>query len=247
MTTTVLQTNNLCRRFGGLIANNEVNIEFKSNSLKSLIGPNGAGKTTLIDVITGRLEASSGKVLLRGRDITNKPPHTLAQLGICRTFQITRLFRNLSVYENVRIAKQAKIGGSLKLFSSRNSLRRVHEQTLALLERCRLENLARLRADNLSHGDQRLLQVAVALAGEPEILFLDEPTAGMSLTEGLRQAKLIRKLTDSASIVMVEHNMDIVMAISDEIAVLDCGRIIADGAPQKVRANQRVMEAYLGK
>lgn len=242
-----LCTEDLCRHFGGVLATNRVCITIDESGLRSIIGPNGAGKTTFINVVTGRIPASSGKVNFKGRDITNKPTHQLVSLGICRTFQITSIFLNLSVFENVRIAKQARIGGSLRIFSNRQSLKQVSEETWAILERLGLQDLASQPAKNLAHGDQRILEVAIALAGSPKILFLDEPTAGMSPKETRHISELIRNLADEISVVLVEHDMDLVMSISDSISVLHYGSIIAEGKPEEIKNNPLVREAYLGK
>jgi len=242
-----LCTEDLCRHFGGVTATDCVCINIEENGLRSIIGPNGAGKTTFINIVTGRIPASSGKVLYQGQDITNKPTHELVKMGICRTFQITSVFQNLSVFENVRIAKQARRGGSLKIFSLKKSLREVTEETWAILERLGLQNMAAEPAKNLAYGDQRVLEVAIAMAGNPNILFLDEPTAGMSPAETSHISELIKGLAEDISIVLVEHDMDLVMSISDSITVLHYGSIIAEGEPENIRTNPLVREAYLGK
>lgn len=242
----ILRTEQLHRHFGGILATNAVNIEFKENRLKSIIGPNGAGKTTLINVITGRLPASSGAILFQGRDITDQPAHRLTRLGICRTFQITSIFMGLTVFENVRISKQMKRGGSFRIFSKKASLKKVNMETWEILERLDLKDKAHVPSSNLAHGDQRLLEVAMALASEPKILFLDEPTAGMSPAETEHIARLIKGLSEKISVALVEHDMDVVMSISDEITVLHQGTIIAEGPPEEIQNNRMVKEAYLG-
>jgi len=242
-----LCTEDLCRHFGGVLATDCVCMDIRNNGLLSIIGPNGAGKTTFINVVTGRLPASSGKVLFQGRDITNKPTHQLVKMGICRTFQITSVFQDLSVFENVRIARQARKGGSLKIFSQKKNLKAVTRETWEILERLGLKDLAADPAKNMAYGDQRVLEVAIAMAGNPKILFLDEPTAGMSPAETRHIAELIRGLADDISIVLVEHDMDLVMSISDRISVLHYGSIIAEGEPGEIRNNPLVREAYLGK
>ena len=243
---TILSTKELHRHFGGVMAVNNVSVEFIDNQLKSIIGPNGAGKTTLINVITGRLPASSGTVMYQDRDITNRPTHELTRLGICRTFQITSIFPGLTVFENVRIAKQTQRGGSLRIFSTKESLKEVNDETWGVLDRLHLKEKANIISTNLAHGDHRLLEVAMALASEPKILFLDEPTAGMSPAETKHIARLIKGLTDTISVVLIEHDMDVVMAISDEISVLHQGSIIAQGPPEEIQENEAVKEAYLG-
>jgi len=242
-----LETEDLCRHFGGVAATNSVCLIIEKTGLRSIIGPNGAGKTTFINIVTGRIPASSGKVSFRGKDITNKPTHELVAMGICRTFQITSIFQNLSVFENVRIAKQARLGGSLNIFSSKKSLKRVTEETWTILEQLEMQDHAGQLGKNLAHGDQRVLEVAIALAGDPEILFLDEPTAGMSPAETNHIAELIKGLSEKISVVLVEHDMDLVMNISDKITVLHYGSIIAEGMPEDIRSNLLVREAYLGK
>jgi ABC-type branched-subunit amino acid transport system ATPase component len=244
--TAILSTKGLHKHFGGVLAVNDVDVEFKAQQLRSIIGPNGAGKTTFINVITGRLPASSGAVLYGDRNITNSPTHRLVRLGICRTFQITSIFLGLSVFENVRIAAQSRIGGSLRIFSPKESLKEVNRKTWEILERLDMQNKAEVPSNNLAHGDQRLLEVAMALAGDPKILFLDEPTAGMSPAETEHIARLIKGLTDTIAVVLVEHDMDVVMSISDEITVLNQGSVIAEGPPREIQDNDLVKEAYLG-
>jgi ABC-type branched-subunit amino acid transport system ATPase component len=243
----LLSTEDLCRHFGGVMATNRVCFSVSDHGLTSIIGPNGAGKTTFINIVTGKIPASSGKIFFKGQDITNKPSHELVKMGICRTFQINSLFEDLSVFENLRIAKQAKNGGSLRIFSSKQSLRAVTEETWALLERLGLKDLATRPAKNLAYGDQRVLEVAIAMAGNPKILFLDEPTAGMSPVETAHISELIKSLANEICVVLVEHDMDMIMSISDRITVLQYGCIIAEGTPQEIQNNQQVREAYLGK
>ncbi len=244
---TILSIKDLTKHFGGVMATNMVNLEIYDKELRSIIGPNGAGKTTLINVITGRIPASSGKIFYRDKDITNKPPHELVRLGICRTFQITSIFMGLSVFENIRIARQACKGGSLRCFSSKSGLKEVTRDTWEILERLGLQDKADVPARNLAHGDQRVLEVGIALAGDPKLLFLDEPTAGMSPAETDSIAKLIKSLVKDLSIVLVEHDMDMVMSISNRITVLHQGSVIAEGSPEEIRENQQVKEAYLGE
>lgn len=243
----ILEIKNLNRYFGGVAAIQRVNLTFMENELRSIIGPNGAGKTTLFNVITGRIPASSGQVIYRGEDITHKPPHDVVRLGICRTFQKSSIFPGLTVFENVRIAKQTRMGGSHRVFSTRDRLTVVNKKTRAILDRLGLSGQSGMLASNLSHGDQRLLEVGVALAGEPKLLLLDEPTAGMSPRETKRTTQLIRQLAKELAIILVEHDMEVVMSISDRISVMHQGAIIAEGTTDEIRQNERVKEAYLGK
>lgn len=243
----LLSTENLSRHFGGVMATNQVCFKISDTGLTSIIGPNGAGKTTFINIITGKIEASSGKIFFKGKDITSQPTHKLVKMGICRTFQINSLFENLSVFENLRIAKQAKNGGSLRIFSSKQRLKKVTEETWAMIEHLGLKEMAARPAKNLAYGDQRVLEVAIAMAGNPKILFLDEPTAGMSPGETQHISNLIKELSKDICVVLVEHDMDMVMSISDRIIVLEYGSIIAEGTPEEIQNNQQVTEAYLGK
>ncbi|MBW1731073.1 MAG: ABC transporter ATP-binding protein [Deltaproteobacteria bacterium] len=243
----ILTTKELSKRFGGVWAVDHANIEIEPRQVRSIIGPNGAGKTTLINIITGRLPATTGAVLYQGKDITKKPSHERVKMGICRTFQINSIFLGLSVFENIRIAKQAQRGGSLKIFSSKKSLKEVNEETWSILETIGMKDKAQIAARNLAHGDQRLLELGIALAGKPNILFLDEPTAGMSKAETDRVAELITDLAKDIAVVLVEHDMDVVMAISDKITVLYQGSVIAEGDPEAIKQNEMVREAYLGR
>jgi branched-chain amino acid transport system ATP-binding protein len=240
-------TTDLCRYFGGVKATNNVNFKIEENELRSLIGPNGAGKTTLVNVITGRIPASSGSVFYQAKDITNKPPYLLVKRGISRTFQISSFFPDLTVFENIRVANQAYLGGSYRLFSSKLHLKEVNEKTWNVLEQLGLVDVAEVQAANLAYGDQRVLEVAISLSSHPKIMFLDEPTAGMSPAETRKTTQLIRSLTKDMSIVLIEHDMEVVMSISDTITVLQQGTVIAEGTPEEIRENEQVKEAYLGK
>ena len=243
----ILEIKDLYRHFGGVTAIRGVHLTFMDNELRSVIGPNGAGKTTLFNVITGKLPASSGQILYRGQEITNKPPHEVVRLGICRTFQKSSIFPGVTVLENIRIAKQTQSGGARRIFSARNSLPAVNEETWGILERLGLTDRAQLLARNLSHGDQRLMEIGIALAGAPQLLLLDEPTAGMSPRETERTTQLIRQLAKEVAVILVEHDMEVVMSISDRISVMHQGEIIAEGTPVEIQQNEQVREAYLGK
>lgn len=243
----ILTIQNLYRHFGGVAAINGVNLAFSENELRSIIGPNGAGKTTLFNVITGKLSANSGQIVFRGQDITNRPPHEVVRLGICRTFQKSSIFPGLTVLENVRIARQIRVGGSRRIFAARDSLKTVQEETRAILERLGLCDKGKMLASSLSHGDQRLMEIGVALAGAPRLLLLDEPTAGMSPRETEQTMHLIRQLAKDVAVILVEHDMEVVMTISDKISVMHQGAIIAEGNPDEIQKNDQVREAYLGK
>jgi branched-chain amino acid transport system ATP-binding protein len=244
---TILRTEKLNRHFGGIRAVNDATITVEERTVKAVIGPNGAGKTTLFNVVTGRLPATSGNVFFQEEDISNRPVHELVRLGICRTFQINSLFLGSTVFENVRIARQVHSGQSHKIFSRRESLTEVNDSTLHILEQVALQDRARELASTLSYGDQRSLEVAIALAGEPRILLLDEPTAGMSQGETDRIIRLIEKLVEQITIVLIEHDVEMVLSISDSISVLHQGTVIAEGSPDEIRKNRLVREAYLGE
>jgi len=246
MSTTILSTRDLSRYFGGVAALNLVTLDIMDKQVHSIIGPNGAGKTTLINVITGQLEASGGKVFYQDKDITKRPVHDRVKMGLCRTFQITSIFMGLSVRENIRIAKQAQAGGSLRVFSRRDSLQEVSKATEEIISRVGLEDVADQPAKNLAHGDQRVLEVAIALAGNPKLVLLDEPAAGMSPTETDQVSELIKSLGREMAVVLVEHDMEVVMTISDRVTVLHQGGIIADGSTQEISENEEVKRAYLG-
>ena len=243
----ILTIQNLFRHFGGVAAINGVNLDFLENELRSIIGPNGAGKTTLFNVITGRLSADSGRIVFQGQDITNQPPHEVARLGISRTFQKSSIFPGLTVFENVRIARQIKRGGSRRIFAARESLKTVQDETRAILDRVGLREKGKMPASSLSHGDQRLMEIGIALAGAPRLLLLDEPTAGMSPRETEQTMHLIRQLAKEVAVILVEHDMEVVMTISDKVSVMHQGAIIAEGKPEEIQKNDQVREAYLGK
>ena len=259
----LLETDGLTKRFGGITAVDEVDFALESGELCSLIGPNGAGKTTFFNLLTGVLEPSDGAIRFasgaggagetggadeRGfRDITDAPPHETALAGIHRSYQITNLFPTLTVLENVRIAAQAARGADAwKLWRNVREFDGHYAEARRVLDRIGLAGEGETVAKNLSHGEKRSLEVGVALAGDPDLLLLDEPTAGVS-SEGVDDVvALIEDVAADHSVMLIEHNMDVVMGISDRIAVLHRGELIADGPPESVRNDPAVREAYLG-
>jgi branched-chain amino acid transport system ATP-binding protein len=244
----VLETRGLTVRFGGHVAVNAVNCAFQPGTLTAIVGPNGAGKTTYFNLISGQLPASDGSVWFRGEDITRLGADRRAQRGIGRAFQLTNLFPNLSVLENVRLAVQARARRGVDVVSMAQRHRDLIDQAMGYLERVALAGRARLAAAALSHGDQRKLEVALMLALEPAVFMFDEPTAGMSVDEVPVILDLIEdiKQDTSKTVLLVEHKMDVVRRLADRIIVLHNGTLVADGVPAEVVALPVVQEAYLG-
>jgi branched-chain amino acid transport system ATP-binding protein len=236
----------LGRSFKGFRAVDGVDIAVERGERRAVIGPNGAGKTTLFNLVTGLLRPDSGHVELEGRDITGLPPQKIAAAGISRAFQVTSIFGALSVLQNVQVALLAASGATVRPWGSGWSRRRAEGQ--AILEEVGLGGLARVPAENLSHGDQRALELALALALEPKLLLLDEPTAGMAPDETGRAMRLVRRLVGERGITLLfcEHDMDVVFGTADRVTVMYQGGVLAEGAPDEVRANARVREVYLG-
>jgi branched-chain amino acid transport system ATP-binding protein len=252
--TEALVADHLTKEFGGLVAVNDVYLDVPKHSIVSLIGPNGAGKTTLFNMLTGLYKPTKGRILFGERDITRRRPDQITALGIARTFQNIRLFGAMSAIENVMIGRHTRmraglIGSVLRPPRVRNEERAARERARELLRYVGLreESLEQLAA-NLSYGDQRRLEIARALASEPTVLLLDEPTAGMNPQESKALTDFMRKLRDELelTILLIEHDMKVVMEVSERITVLDYGEKIAEGPPEEVRADSRVIEAYLG-
>ena len=246
----LLRTSGLTKRFGGLTAVDEVDFALAADEVCSLIGPNGAGKTTFFNLLTGELSPSAGSIEYRADgwvDITDDDPHETARRGIHRSYQITNIFPTSTVLENVRIAAQAHGGRDpWKLHRNVGDFEAYFEEARAILDRVGLADLAEEPAENLSHGQKRNLEVAIALAGDPDVLLLDEPTAGVS-SDGIDQViSLVSDIATDHAVLLVEHNMDVVMDVSDRIAVLHQGRLIADDEPAAIREDEAVQEAYLG-
>jgi branched-chain amino acid transport system ATP-binding protein len=241
----LLRTEALSRSFGSLLAVHRVDMTVHTGELRSIIGPNGAGKTTLFRLISGEMAPSGGRVWFKGRDITGLPQHAVARLGITKSYQITNVFPHLTVHENVRVAVQGWTR-SFNFWSRADRLVDVAERAHAILRTVGLTGKAALLAAHLSHGEKRHLEIGIALASTPELLLLDEPTAGMSPEETDETMGLIRELTAGRTVVLVEHKMKLVMRISDRITVVHQGQVIADGTPTEIRANERVQQTYLG-
>lgn len=245
----ILRTEHLRREFGALVAVDDVSIDVRRQTLHSIIGPNGAGKTTLFNVLSGNLEPTAGRVFFKGRDITRLPLHKTAHLGIGRSFQITNIFPNLTVLENVRLAAQALGDHNFRLFRSHRVFRQYEERAWEVLEQVGLTERAMMPARTLPHGDQRKLELGIILAPDPELLLLDEPTAGMASEQVPELMALIQRIqeTGKKTVMLVEHNMNVVMRVSDKITVMHQGAVLAEGTPGEIAANETVQEAYLGQ
>ncbi len=243
--TVLLRTEQLTRSYGSLLAVDRVSIAVDEGELRSIIGPNGAGKTTLFRLISGEVAPTGGRIWFRGRDVTGLPQHTVSRLGIAKSYQITNIFPHLSVLENVRVAAQG-YGRSFNFWSRADALAEPRDRAAALLQRMGLGRKGALLAAHLSHGEKRHLELAIALAVDPALVLLDEPTAGMSPEETDETIVLIRELVAGRTIVLVEHKMKVVMKISDRITVLHQGQVLADGTPEEIRANDVVQRTYLG-
>ena len=243
----LLAARGLVKRFGGLTATDGIDLDAFPGEIHALIGPNGAGKTTLIGQLTGELDPDAGRVLFEGRDVTQLPVHRRAQLGLARSFQITSLFADLTVIENVALAVQIRSGHSFRFWRITSRDRALQDPARAVLDRVGLAARANAPAAELSHGEHRQLEIALALASEPKALLLDEPMAGMAPEESQRMIQLLRQIKGRAAILLVEHDMDAVFALADRISVLVYGRVIASGSAAEIRANDEVRQAYLGE
>lgn len=253
VTETLLRISDLRKKFGGLIAVDRLNLEVKTSEIQSIIGPNGAGKTTLFNLISGFLRPSNGKILFEGREIHSLKPHEISSLGIARTFQNLAIFGQMTVLENVMIgfhkSTQATfITGGLQLPSVKREEEEARKKSLELLSLFHLEKYADDLASNLPYGKQKLLEVARALASNPELILLDEPAAGLNSMEAEEILQMIRKIRDhGVTILLVEHNIRLVMKISDKITVLNYGKKIAEGTPTEISKDAGVINAYLGE
>lgn len=249
MTEPILKTEHVSRFFGGLQAVRDVSINVEPGSFHSIIGPNGAGKTTFFNIISGALKPSLGRVYFKGRDITGTPLHRMTHLGIGRAYQITSLFPNLSVIENVRLAAQATGSDNFKVWQHSDRLRRYIQRAEAVIDLVGLSGRETLFASALPHGEKRKLELALLLAADPEVLLLDEPTAGMASDQVPELMSIIEQLRQRGdrTIMLVEHRMDVVMTVSDRITVMHGGAVLAEGTPREISADERVQQAYLGE
>jgi len=246
MDDTVLWTMNVCKDFGGVRAVDCVNLDVKRQEFRAIIGPNGAGKTTLFNVLTGYHRSSSGEVFFQGHNITRLPPHRVCRCGISRTFQITSIFQNFTAFENVQASVLAYEKRATSMVTPAAGMFR--DRTGHLLEQVGLEHQSHKLASSLSHGDQKRLELAIALASQPQVLLLDEPTAGMAVKEKPPIVKLVSQVVKDKGLtaIMIEHDMDVVFSVAEKITVMHQGKVIADGEPEAIRANEQVQAVYLG-
>jgi len=247
--TTLLEVRDVSKHFGGIYALNGASLALEPGEVHALIGPNGAGKTTLIHVLSGALRADAGQVIFDGNDLARRAMHERVVLGLARSYQITNLFSRLTVLDNVTMAVQSRVrdwGSSFSFWKPFSLDSAIVDEAHDLLAHVSLTGLARRRAGQLSHGEQRCLEVALVLATKPKLLLLDEPMAGMGPEESVRMVELIEHLARRVTMLLVEHDMDAVFRLADRISVLVGGRVIASGAPAAIRADPEVRRAYLG-
>jgi len=242
----VLETKGLTKRFGGLTAVDNVTFQVAQGELRSIIGPNGAGKTTFFNLIAGRLPPTEGEIWFKGEDITHIPSYDITKKGIGRSYQVTNIFPKLTVFENVRLAAQA-VKVTFNFWKNVMTMEETNQKVSEILERLELIELKDIRSQNLPHGMQRHLEIAIAMASDPELLLLDEPTAGMTQDETTRMMALINEISEGLTIILVEHDMKFVMSVSKKITVLHDGRVLAEGSPEEIRNNEEVQRVYLGK
>ena len=243
----ILETKGVYHDFRGLEVLFDVNLQVEEGERHAVIGPNGAGKTTLFNVITGTYQPSRGQVFFKGKEITGTRPHKLMRLGVGRSFQITSTFNRLTTFQNIRLAILSKKGIRFHLFRMVDKMQDITKETDEVLRRINLDQERDLPAGILSYGKHRSLEISLALAADPDLIMLDEPTAGMSRDETHYAVELIRRLTEGKTVVIIEHDMDVVFSLADRITVLHYGQILATGPPVEIRQNQAVKDAYLGE
>lgn len=243
----ILETQGLYKDFKGLEILFNVNLKVKEGERHAIIGPNGAGKTTLFNVITGTYRPSQGKITFKGKDISEAKPHELTRLGMGRSFQITSTFHNMTAFQNIRLAILSKNQIRFNFFKKVDKMHHITRETEEVLKRINLDRERDVPAGALSYGKHRSLEISMALATDPDLVLLDEPTAGMSRDETHWAVELIRRLTEGKTMIIIEHDMDVVFSLADRITVLHYGEILTTGTPQEIRENQAVKDAYLGE
>ena len=246
MTKTVLKVDNLVKRFGGLVATDHVSLDVEQNEIHAIIGPNGAGKTTLIHQLSGMIEPDSGAILFNGVEITQLSAPSRCHAGLVRSFQITSILKNFTVLDNVALAVQARQGHSFRFWKAAQKDQTLRQPAQEILDEVGLGDRSRVLAGNLAHGEQRRLEIAVALATSPKLLLLDEPMAGMDSEASESMTAYLRSLKGNYTMLLIEHDMDAVFALADRITVLVYGQVIASGIPEEIRKNAEVRSAYLG-
>lgn len=246
MTDLILETKGVTKEFGALTAVHEVELSVEAGTTHAIIGPNGAGKTTFFNLLTGFLEPTRGHIRFKGHEITSLPVHKISHLGLSRSFQITNVMRKLSVFENIRLAVQSRGSKNFHFFASPEKMTNVNTKTFEVLEKVRLLDVYDEPADNLSHGALRQLEIGLALATDPSLMLLDEPTAGMALDETKNTVTLINEIAQDLTILLIEHDMDVVFSISDKISVFHYGKLVVTDTPENVSNNEEVQKAYLG-
>lgn len=242
----ILTTQGLTKDFGGLRAVDSVTLDIGQGKLTSVIGPNGAGKTTLYNLVTGLIKPNSGRIIFNGEDITNLPIHKIVKKGISRSFQILNLFNELTLFENVWLGVQSQQGHGPELFSSTDKFSSVKEETYRIIKEIGLSGKEEVPVKLLSYGDRRILEITISLTAKPSLLLLDEPTSGLVSEDRKRISEFMKKLSSQLTLIVVEHDMDVVLSISDHIVVMHQGKILAQGTPDEIRGNDKVQEAYLG-
>jgi len=246
VTEPLLEIEGLSRRFGGVVASDAISLDIRRGELHAVIGPNGAGKTTLVGLLAGEIAPQGGSIRFDGRDITSLAVYRRSRLGMARSFQITSLFADFTVLDNVALAVQARSGHSFRFWSNARRDAALRDPALAVLNRVGLDGRAGMHVGKLSHGEQRQLEIAIALATQPRLVLLDEPMAGLGAEESASMLAMLRALKGNVTILLIEHDMEAVFALADRITVLVYGRVIASGDPSSIRADAAVREAYLG-
>jgi branched-chain amino acid transport system ATP-binding protein len=244
---TLLRIKEIHKDFSGLKVLEGVNIAVRKGERHAVIGPNGAGKTTLFNIISGRFKPSGGSITFKNQDITGKPPHLLNRLGIARSFQITNVFQEITVFDNVRSGVRCHHGLRYHFFKKPDRAREINRKTEKIVEEMGLTDVSHVPASALSYGRQRALEIGITLSTEPELILLDEPTAGMTREETAGAIKMIDRVTAGRTLIIIEHDMDVVFSLADTISVLHYGSILASGPPEAIKNDQRVKDAYLGE
>jgi branched-chain amino acid transport system ATP-binding protein len=243
----LLKIDGICKDFSGLDVLTGVDIAVRAGERHAVIGPNGAGKTTLFNVVSGRYKPSKGSILFKGRDITGKPPHFLSRMGIARSFQITNVFQEITVFDNILSGVRCRKGLRYNFFKKPGQVKELKSATEKIVDEVGLTDVSRVAASALSYGRQRALEIGITLSTDPELILLDEPTAGMTREETAGAVKMIDRVTAGRTLIIIEHDMDVVFSLADSISVLHYGSILASGTPEEIKNDQRVKDAYLGE